>query len=69
MFSRAITIAPVSWVAGDPDTETRRVHKKPMRNTIGHKYILIEEYLISFSLYYKLRPISLLIAVSLTQRC
>ncbi len=28
MLVTAVNVEPVSWVAGDPDTETRRVHKK-----------------------------------------
>jgi hypothetical protein len=28
MLLRATTTVPVSWVAGDPDTKTRRVHEK-----------------------------------------
>ena len=66
MLPRATKTTQVSWVAGDPDTETRRVHAKPHKKYIWTQYILIKEFLITISVYYKVRPILLHTVVSLT---
>ena len=40
MLLRATTTVPVSWVAGDPDTKTRRVHEKTHNEHNGtHTYL------------------------------
>jgi len=48
MLVTAITVAPVSWVAGDPDTETRRVHEKTREEhylTQKNVFLLVFNYI------------------------